>query len=170
MIIWIIGLSGSGKTTLGKLLIKDLNKTKKNFVFLDGDELRRVWVNKVGHTISGRRLNAERIFNLCKLLDRQNINVVCSIVSIFPDIQKKASKIFNDFKLIYLKTPLKILKKRDSKGIYKKNKLGKDKNVVGINLIFPKPYKPFLVINSYGRNNPKKIKDIVLSKIKLIND
>ena len=170
MIIWIIGLSGSGKTTLGKLLIKELNKAEKKFVFLDGDELRKVWVNKVGHTLSGRRLNAERIFNLCKLLDKQNINVICSIVSIFPDIQKKANKIFKDFKLIYLKTPLKILKKRDTKGIYKKNKLGKDKNVVGINLKFPKPYKPFLIINSHGKNKPKKIKDIIFSKINLTDD
>ena len=170
MIIWIIGLSGSGKTTVGKLLIKELNKTGKNFIYLDGDDLRKEWVNKVGHTLSGRRLNAERIFNLCKLLDKQNINVVCSIVSIFPDIQKKASMMFGDFKLIYLKTPLKLLKKRDTKSIYKKNKLGKDKNVVGINLNFPKPYKPFLVIKSYGKNNPEKIKTLIISKINLIND
>lgn len=167
MVIWIIGLSGTGKTTLGKSLFKELKKKHKNSVFLDGDDLRKVWVQNLGHSISGRKLNAERIFNLCKLFDRQKINVICSIVSIFPDIQKKASKVFTDFKLIYLKTPLKILQERDSKGIYKKNKMGKDNNVVGINFKFPKPYRPFLTINSYGKNSPKKIKNLVLNKLKI---
>ena len=60
MIIWIIGLSGSGKTTVGKLLFKKIKKRKTNTVFLDGDNLRAVWGNKLGHRISDRKENALR--------------------------------------------------------------------------------------------------------------
>ena len=162
MILWIVGLSGVGKTTLGKSLYKELKKKNKNLIFLDGDELRKVWVNNVGHSLSGRRVNAERIFRLCLLLNKQKINVICSLVSLFPDLQNQ----FSNFKLIYLKAPMKVLKNRDTKGIYKRNKIGKDKNVVGINLKFPNPYKPHLSLNSYGTNNPEKIMKMVLKKIK----
>ena len=167
MIIWIVGLSGVGKTTLGRSLYKELKKKQKNLIYFDGDELRKVWINDIGHSLSGRRLNAQRIFKLCQLLDKQKIHVICSIVSIFPDIQKKAHNQFSNFRLIYLKAPIKILKKRDAKGIYKNNLTGKDKNVVGINIKFPHPFKPHVSINSYGKNDAEKIKNLVLKKIKL---
>ena len=52
MVIWIIGLSGSGKTTIGKLIYKSLLKKRKNTVFLDGDEMRAVWGNDLGHKLN----------------------------------------------------------------------------------------------------------------------
>ena len=59
MVIWIIGLSGSGKTTIGKLIYKSLLKKRKNTVFLDGDEMRAVWGNDLGHKLEGRKENAK---------------------------------------------------------------------------------------------------------------
>ena len=46
--------------------------------------------NDLGHNLSGRKENAERILKLCKLLDSQKINVICSLLSIFPKFQKKS--------------------------------------------------------------------------------
>ena len=43
MVIWITGLSGAGKTTLAKEIVNQLRKTKKNIIFLDGDELREIF-------------------------------------------------------------------------------------------------------------------------------
>ena len=121
MILWIIGLSGSGKTTVGKIVYKKLKKKFKNTVFLDGDDLRHIWGNDLGHSLSGRKENAERIFKLCKLLDSQKINVICSLLSIFPKFQKKARKEFKNYYQVYLKAPIKI--KKTSRNIPKKNKV-----------------------------------------------
>ena len=102
----IICLSVSGKTTVGKLLFKKIKKRKTNTVFLDGDNLRAVWGNKLGHRISDRKENALRIYSLCKLLDEQKINVVCCILSIFPSIQKKARKNFRKYYQFHLSAPI----------------------------------------------------------------
>ena len=165
MIIWIIGLSGSGKTTVGKLLFKKIKKRKTNTVFLDGDNLRVVWGNKLGHRISDRKENALRIYSLCKLLDEQKINVVCCILSIFPSIQKKARKNFRKYYQFHLSAPIDELKNKDTKKIYKKYFKNKLKNVVGVDIPFPKPYKSDLTIDSFGKNTPKEILKKIYSKI-----
>tara|TARA_B110001452_G_scaffold242479_1_gene225299 strand:- start:164 stop:676 length:513 start_codon:yes stop_codon:yes gene_type:complete len=170
MVIWIIGKSGAGKTTIGNLVFKALKKKERNTIFLDGDEVRKIWGKNLGHSLNGRRLNANYIFRLCQMLDKQQINVVCCIVSIFPDLQKKARKAYKKFFLTYLKVPIKILKSsRDKKKIYKNYFFKKMKNVVGIDIPFPKPYKPDLIFNSYGKNTPLKIKNDICRKLK-IND
>ena len=54
MIIWIIGISGTGKTTIGKKLFDKIRRKKSNTVFLDGDILRKVWGDDLGHKIVDR--------------------------------------------------------------------------------------------------------------------
>ena len=168
MVIWIIGLSGSGKTTTGKILYKNIKKKYSNTVFLDGDILRGVWEKKLGHNLSDRKINAKRILNLCKLLDKQKINVVCCLLSIFPNIQKKARKIFKNYYQFYLKVPIKILKKRDTKKIYKKFYSKKINNVVGLDIPFPKPYRSDITLKSFGKNTPQKIAKKMMGKIKFL--
>ena len=96
MVIWMIGMSGSGKTTLGREVVRQWRETTSNVVFLDGDEVREIFNKDRGeqaYTVEGRRRNAERITALCNMLDRQNINVVCSILSIFADMRATFSSI-----------------------------------------------------------------------------
>ena len=82
MIIWIIGLSGSGKTTLANHLINQLKIIGKDFINVDGDVIREIFDNDLGHTYNDRRNNAKRISRLCKFLEKNNQNVICSILSI----------------------------------------------------------------------------------------
>ena len=84
MIIWLIGMSGSGKTEIGKRLYRAIKKDHINSVFIDGDVIRKMNNNDLGHTIEDRKKNSDRISSLCKFLDDQDIHVVCSILSIFP--------------------------------------------------------------------------------------
>ena len=46
---------------------------------IDGDEVREIFNNK-DYSLKGRKLNANQIFKLCSFLDRNNINVICSIL------------------------------------------------------------------------------------------
>lgn len=159
MVIWLIGKSGAGKTFFAK---KILSKIKKKKIHIDGDEVReKFFKNKLGFDLKSRRKNAEFIVNLCKYLEAKGFLVVCSILNIFPEIQKKNREIFDNYFQIYLKASTKILTENNSKKVYSKKK-----NIVGIDINFPKPYKSDLVIhNKFDKEYTKQLKKIY-SKLK----
>jgi len=144
MVIWIIGLSGAGKTSLARsvyLLAK--SKGIKNLVHLDGDRMREIYSNDLGHDLNSRRINSYRIEKICKLLDEQNIHVLCSILSIFPEAREWCRENFSSFYEVFIDAPISALIARDSKGIYS-SKL--DNNLAGIDITFPTPVNPDLII------------------------
>ena len=100
-------------------------------------------------------------------MNKQNINVVCCLISIFPAIQKKARKTLKKYYQVHLTAPIKELMKRDTKKIYKKYFDKKINNVVGLDIRFPKPYKSDLVIDSFGSNTPNIIANKILNKLNL---
>ena len=156
MVIWLIGLSKSGKTTIAKKLIKSLKSKKKvNFFHLDGDVMRKIYSDKLGHTIKDRKINAMRISKLCKLLSDQGVNVVASVLSNFPVWQKWNKKNIKNYKQVFLKTNLKTLLSRDKQKLYKNAINGKIKNVVGVDIKFNRPIKSTIVID-----NNKNFKDV----------
>ena len=61
MVIWIIGLAGAGKTTIGREVYHRIKRQKPNVIFLDGDDVRAIMGNDLGHTIEEREVNAWRI-------------------------------------------------------------------------------------------------------------
>ena len=156
MVIWIIGLSGSGKTTLGSEIFRQWRRKEPNTVLLDGDELRHVFAHDYGvqpYTLQGRHINAERMVALCELLDKQGTNVVCCLLSLFPEMRAENRKRFSRYFEIFMDAPLDILVERDPKGIYAAAKNGKMNNVVGIDLPFERPTNSDVVIDSIIDNN-----------------
>ena len=149
MVIWLIGLSGAGKTTIGRRVHALWQAKAANTVFIDGDEVRELFKHDRGSqpfTREGRRLNAERITALCAMLDRQGINVVCCILSLFPDMQQQNRMLFSRYYEVFIDTPLDVLEKRDVKGLYAAARRGENPNMVGIDLEFPPPPGADMVI------------------------
>jgi adenylylsulfate kinase len=153
MVIWLIGLSGSGKTTLGREVARQWRALEPNTVLLDGDEVREVFADDRGtdpYTLEGRRRNAERMTALCALLDRQGINVVCCILSIFPEMRALNRERFGRYFEIFMNAPLEVLERRDVKGLYAAAREGRVGNVVGMQIPFPAPADADLVIDTSG--------------------
>jgi adenylylsulfate kinase-like enzyme len=151
MVIWLIGLSGSGKTTLGKEIVSQWKTSAPNTVMVDGDEVRRIFrqdTQAADYSMAGRRLNAERIFELCSWLDAQNINVVCSILSIFPDLRARNRGQFQRYFEVYLNPPMQTLLERDTKGLYRKALAGEMNDMVGVDIVFPAPTAADLEIDT----------------------
>lgn len=166
MILWFVGLSGSGKTTLGREVYAQLKATHPNTVFLDGDELRAVFAHDQGtapFTIEGRRQNAERIVALCEMLDRQDIHVVCCILSIFPDMRAANRNRFSRYFEVFMDAPVEALQRRDVKGLYAAAQRGYMSNVVGIDIPFPRPETADFIVDSSEDtpNLPRLVRDIV---------
>ena len=85
MVVWIIGLSGSGKSTLANELVARANEVNGNTILLDGDFVREMFDNDLGHSLADRKKNAARICQLGKFLSDQGLNVVAAILSLFPE-------------------------------------------------------------------------------------
>jgi adenylylsulfate kinase len=164
MVTWMIGLSRAGKTTLSKLLYDRLKPQVNNLVLLDGDIIRELFRNDVDHTIEGRRKNAERLSHLSKFLSDQNIHVIAAVLSIFPEWQAWNRKNIIAYQEIYIKASIDVLEKRDINNLYFQAKSGKIKNVVGIDIPFPEPENPDLVIeNNIERSDFSSMLEEVIS-------
>jgi len=166
MVIWLIGMSGAGKTVIGRALYARIKERFSNSVFLDGDLFRNLIGDQLGHTMKDRKANADRMCRLCEYLDIQNINVVCSILSIFPESREWNRKTYQKYFEVYLKVSMEELKKRDSKGLYAKARAGKIKDIVGIDIEFPEPDSPDETITNNGGLSPNKIAANLFQQVK----
>lgn len=162
MVIWIIGLSGAGKTTLANEVIAHVNRELKKTVLIDGDMVREIFGNDLGYSIDDRRTNANRICQLGKFLDKQGVNVVCAILSLFPESRSWNRQNISSYYEVFIDTPIADLIERDSKGIYRKFNNGEINHVAGMDLNFPRPENADLIINNI------KSKEELLSFAKVI--
>lgn len=154
-VTWITGLSGSGKTTIGKIVVEQLRSKGLGVVFLDGDVLRHVLDAEDRHSIKDRKKLALTYSKLCKMFADQNLNVVCSTVSMFDEVRDLNRQSIPDYLEIYLKVPFDILMKRDQKGLYSGAKKGDIRNLVGVDMAFEEPKAPDLVIVNDGTDTPE---------------
>lgn len=166
MVIWLIGLSGAGKTTIGQRLYTLIKARHANTVYLDGDILRDVWGDRLGHTVEARCLNAHRISHLCKMLDDQGIHVVASVLSLFPEWQAWNRQTFTRYFEVFIDVPLDVLRTRDPRGLYRDRDAGQIGDVVGIDIPFPVPANADMTVNnSCHRPDPEAIADQILEAI-----
>tara|TARA_Y100000591_G_C21791347_1_gene676725 strand:+ start:1053 stop:1529 length:477 start_codon:yes stop_codon:yes gene_type:complete len=153
MVIWIIGLSGSGKS----FYAKEIKKKISNSIIVDGDEVRKYITTKLGYSSKDRKENSLMIIKLCSFLESKGLNVICPILSIFPQHQKKNRKIFKKYYQIYIEANKEDIVSRNKKKVYSLKK-----NVVGKDIKFPKPYESNLIIkNKFDQSYKKNIKRII---------
>lgn len=150
MVVWIIGLSGAGKSTLANEVVSLVRARQKPVVLLDGDMVREAFRNDLGHSMADRRKNAERICQIGKLLDDQGVDVVCAILSLFPETREWNRRNLKFYREVFIDAPMTDLKSRDSKAIYKRFEAGEVRDVAGLDLAFPRPENADLVIDNAG--------------------
>jgi adenylylsulfate kinase-like enzyme/phosphohistidine swiveling domain-containing protein len=150
LVFWITGLSGAGKTSVGRELWNRLRAAGRPVTFLDGDALRAVIAEDLGHSTADRRRSAMRNARLCRLLAAQGADVVCATISLFHEVQRWNRKNIPGYREIYLRVPIDELKRRDSKGIYAGAESGDARDVVGLDVPAEAPEAPDLILENYG--------------------
>ena len=165
-VLWFTGLSGSGKSTIADELEKQLYELGKHTMLLDGDNVRHGLNKDLGFTDKDRVENIRRVAEVAKLMCDAGLIVITAFISPFRTEREMARSLFqsDEFKEIFISTPLKIAEQRDPKGLYKKARSGEIPNFTGINSPYEKPIKPELTIDTSKTSiaqNVKKILEII---------
>ena len=171
-VVWMTGLSGSGKTTIGKGVEKYLHSQKILNQILDGDNIRVGISNNLSFSSKDRIENIRRIAEVSKLFLNCGIVTLNCFVSPTIEMRKIAEKIIgtDNFIEIYINASVKTCEERDTKGLYKKARLGKIKDFTGISSPFEAPKNPALTINTSElsiKEAVNKVIDYILPKIKI---
>ena len=174
MVVWLIGLSGAGKTTVGRALLARWRQTAANTVMVDGDAVRALFASvgqEASHGMAGRRTNAERTIALCEWLDSQGMNVICCQLSIFEELRQAHRQRVSGYCEVWLNIPLTVAVDRDTKRIYARALAGEMQEVVGVDIPFPTPQRPDLVLDSSGQaGSPDQLAGQILRHLRINHD
>ena len=162
-VLWLTGLSGSGKSTIANALEKQLYAEGKKTYVLDGDNIRHGLNKDLGFTDKDRVENIRRVAEVAKLMCDAGLIVITAFISPFRTEREMARSLFqsDEFKEIFISTPLKIAEQRDPKGLYKKARSGEIPNFTGINSPYEKPINPELTIDTSKTSITQSVKKIL---------
>jgi len=129
-IIWLTGLSGAGKTTLSKKINSFLKYNKKCLI-IDGDTFRKK--NKqFSFSKKNITINNLQIIDYCKKNFYKYDYILVSVISPLEKTRKYAYKIFKEnYFEVYVFASIKVLVKRDTKGLYSLSKKKLLNNLIG---------------------------------------
>jgi len=164
-VLWVTGLAGAGKSTIGRLLFERLRERCANSVLLDGDRLREVFGNDLGHGREARVASAMRNARLCKLLSDQGLHVVCSTISMFHACQAWNRERIPGYREIYVRAPMAVLRLRDPHGIYSRAERGEIRDVVGVDIPAEEPERPDLVLDNDGTRPAAELAELAWRRL-----
>ena len=164
VMLWFTGLSGSGKSTVAIALERELQKRGLLCRILDGDNIRSGINKGLGFTAEDRRENIRRIAEVAKLFVDTGIITIAAFISPSNELRRMASDIIGaeDFKEVYISTPLEVCEARDVKGLYAKARRGEIKNFTGISAPFEAPEHPALSIDTSKVSLEDSVKQILI--------
>jgi adenylyl-sulfate kinase len=159
-VIWLTGLPGSGKTTIARGLEKILKAKGIKLETFDGDEVRRNLSKGLGFSKEDRDIHNKRVIYVCKLLTRNGVNAIVSLISPYRSTRAYAREQLLKFVEVYLKCSVEECIRRDPKGLYKKALAGEITNMTGIQDPYEEPTNPEVTLdteNDFSKQNIQKV-------------
>jgi len=149
------GLAGAGKSTLGGLFYERLKMRKPDAILIDGHVAREQAVAAGAprdYSIAARLTGARNTFRNCKDMTERGIDIVCCSMSLFDEVRKWNRENIENYKEIYIRVDMDILRQRRQK-LYS----GEEKQVVGMDLPWDEPTAPDIIIDNDGTVAPEEI-------------
>jgi len=153
LFIQMTGLSGAGKSTIAKKVQKGLIGKGFRVEVIDGDEYREGLCSDLGFSKEDRNTNIRRLGFVGKVLARNDVITIMSAINPYEEIRKELRELTGKSRTVFINCGLEELKKRDTKGLYRKALLPdgdpeKINNFTGISDPFDSPLVCDLTINT----------------------
>ena len=163
MVIWFTGLSGSGKSTLANAVNEVLHLDGLSTYVLDGDNIRHGLCKDLGFSDEDREENIRRIGEVANLFMNAGIITITAFVYPFINDRHKVRKIIGskDFIEVYCSADIDVCESRDTKGLYKKARLGEIKEFTGISSPYEAPVNPEIVVDTGTLNLNDSVEEVI---------
>ena len=146
--VWLTGLPGAGKTTIARALEAQLRAEGTPVEVLDGDEIRAALSPELGFSQADRELHNRRVIYLAKLLSRNGVTVIVSLISPYRAVRDAARKDLGRFVEVWVKCSVEECIRRDPKGHYKRALDGKNPQMTGVQAPYEPPEHPELIVDT----------------------
>jgi adenylylsulfate kinase len=147
-VAWIEGLPVSGKSTLSLALRQRMEAAGFRVEVLDGDEVRAMFSPELGFSRKDREFHARRVSYVARMLARNGVVVLVAMITPYETSRQAARATVGErFTEIWLRCPVEVCRKRDTKGVYGTGGAGHGK-ITGIDDPFEEPLNPDLVVDT----------------------
>jgi adenylylsulfate kinase len=146
--IWFTGLSGSGKSTLAHAVEEELHELGCRVFVFDGDNVRHGLCGDLGFSPRDREENIRRIGEMVKLFVEAGMIALTAFISPFAKDRRRVREILphGDFIEVYCRCPIEVCEQRDTKGLYRRARLGEIAEFTGISSPYEVPENPELIV------------------------
>ena len=169
-IVWLTGMSGSGKSTLAEHIKDTYQKEGYSVRIIDGDDIRDKDVDKLGFGRKDVEVNNLRIAKLSLELKDSGFDLILvPVISPYEEIRNKVRALLEpNLHLVYVKSDIDSLKKRDTKGLYLAADNGVINDLIGYSDINPydEPHNAEIVVDTSIGVSLEASKSRILNYIK----
>ena len=102
----------------------------------------------LGFSREDRDTNIRRIGWVCQLLTKHGVPNIAAAISPYRDVRDEVRKMVGRFVEVYVKCPVDVCEWRDTKGLYRKARLGELKQFTGIDDPYEEPLNPEVIVST----------------------
>ena len=101
----------------------------------------------LGFSREDRDTNIRRIGWVCPLLTKHGVPDIAAAISPYRDVREEGRKMVGRFVEVYVKYPVEVCEQRDTKGRYRKARLGEIKQFTGVADSYEEPLNPEVIVS-----------------------
>tara|TARA_A100001234_G_scaffold6883_1_gene5659 strand:+ start:1113 stop:1625 length:513 start_codon:yes stop_codon:yes gene_type:complete len=146
IVFWIEGYSGSGKTTISRKIKEKIELKYGTSILINGDDIRKIF-KLDDYSKIGRYKVFKKYLSLTKLIIKQNINVIFTVVGLNKKYHQLLKKNFKNLITILIQSDIKKIKKLGLKKTY-----GHKKNIIGIHIKPNLPKYQIIIKNDFKKS------------------